>query len=352
MKPAAFLDLSIFAVPNSLKNVGELDRLFDQLEAWSERVGRQNCITIVISDDAIDTLEAANCFPATHNIQALLEMFQLEHVFSARDINKRIFKILGQAAALGEVTGVRIDACDATCDASEALREVSEVLLESAHKLGCALGVFVASQPAVGDLIAVVPGFQVERDVLTVEAKEIAAHIKGQGDVALQNLISEIRICDLPTQFVNGLSPERVWECAETGAELALPIALRAAQKLDTEIANLPLTAGRAFSIGEHFYNSLEEVEALRLQKHASTSLDRCAAVVADNTLQFERDFGKKRRADNAGSRRVHVTKKGIGLRLMFWELPSGQIEFANIGPKHEEAIFEGNPNQAFAAVF
>jgi hypothetical protein len=59
-------------------------------------------------DDAVDVLTSANCFPATHNVRALLQLHGLDNVFSANDINTRIFSILQKAQRLGEVIGFEV----------------------------------------------------------------------------------------------------------------------------------------------------------------------------------------------------------------------------------------------------
>lgn len=352
MRPSAFLDLSLFAIPNTLETVEELDRVFAALGAWADKIGRQTCINIIVTDEAVDILTAANCFPAVHNIQALLEMYNLTHVFSARDLNKRIFKILGRAGSLRDATGVTIETCDAECPELDGLVDLSEVLLASAHRLACAVGVFLAGTPGADDIVAVVPGLFTCSLDLKLRASNVAASVLGSGDIFFETLDARIRLCNSPTEFLEGLTAEAVWRHATDGSELVLPIALRVAQKLATGIDELPLPAGRAFAVGEVFYGSLAEVEALSAEKHASATLDRCATIVADNTQIFERDFRKSRRVDGAGARRVHLTKHGAGLRLMFWEHGDGSVEFANVGVKAAMEIVEGDPTRAATVVF
>ncbi|MBZ9942655.1 hypothetical protein LB533_16305 [Mesorhizobium sp. BR1-1-13] len=353
MKPIAFLDLSIFAVPNSIDTIEGFNSLFGRLEDWASRTATQNCINIVVSDNAIDDLTLANCFPALHNIQALLEMYDISHVFSARDLNKRIFRILSRSVSLSDAIGIRVDQCTADCSPTEALENISEVLLASAHKLACAVGVFLHLAPDAKGIVAIVQGYEVQGAVLDFAGSEIEATFLHRAPPEdLTNVDEQINVAASPKDFLNGLLADSAWVMAEQGAELALPIALRAAEKLGVEIDDLPLGVGRKFSVGESFYSSLAKVEALGNHKHAHTTLDRCATVVADNTLLFERDFQKNRRVDSAEARRVHLTKGGVGLRLMFWERTNGGIEFANVGPKHEEVIVEGNPKHTFEALF
>lgn len=79
-------------------------------------------------------------------------------------------------------------------------------------------------------------------------------------------------------------------------------------------------------------------------------SLMRILDVVSKNSrtkiepfrVSAQADSAVRRRAsDEALARRVHLTTGHEGFRLMFWELPDGTLEFANIGPKFELKIAE-----------
>lgn len=352
MRPSVFLDMSLFAIPNTMETIEELDRAFSILEGWADKVAQQTCINIVVTDDAISVLEEAKCFPAIHNIQALLELYDLQDVFSARDINKRIFKILSRASSLQDVIGVGVQTCDAECSELELLANLSGVLLASAQRLACAVGIFLAGQPSAGDIVAIVMGFPTHSPNLTFRASNVVADIDGEAGRHLDKVDTQIRLCQKPKEFLEQLAAESVWQHADSGSELVLPMAIRAAEKLMIDIGKLPLSAGRSFAVGEHFYESLSDVEALGVKKHASTTLDRCATVIADNTPIFERNFCKVRRADNAAAKRVHLTKHGAGLRLMFWELDDGSIEFANVGVKAALEITEGDPAKAATVIY
>lgn len=335
-----------------METIEELDRAFSILEGWADKIGKQTCINIVVTDDAVSILEEANCFPAIHNIQALLELYDLEDVFSARDINKRIFKILSRARSLQDVTGVDVQTCDVECPELERLADLSGILLASAQRLACAVGIFLAGKPSAGDIVAIALGFPTNSPNLKLRASNVVADIDGEADRRLDEVNTHIRLCQQPQEFLEQLTAESVWRHADDGSELVLAMAIRAAEKLMIDVGKLPLLSGRSFAVGEHFYESLSKVEALGVNKHASTTLDRCATIIADNTQIFERDFRKARWADNAGARRVHLTKHGAGLRLMFWELDDGSIEFANVGVKAALEITESDPAKAATVIY
>jgi len=74
--------------------------------------------------------------------------------------------------------------------------------------------------------------------------------------------------------------------------------------------------------------------------------IETCARIVIgypkNELAPFRIDANSsKQRSREDGSRafRTHLTKKGPGFRLMFWETPTGLIEFANVGDKDELVI-------------
>ena len=80
------------------------------------------------------------------------------------------------------------------------------------------------------------------------------------------------------------------------------------------------------------------------------TTLRLCASILADvcgtEILPFRENANSQKqlmRKDGAGAYRVHLTKYGQGLRLMFWRTEIGAIEFANVGRKFELVIEKGS---------
>ena len=102
---------------------------------------------------------------------------------------------------------------------------------------------------------------------------------------------------------------------------------------------------GIKYEIGARFLQSAAQWECGRTGRHNFTLIESCARLVLGipkhNIGEFrEKDAGKQKiRADGAVACRTHLTKKGAGLRLMFWKLPDGAIEFANVGDKDELVI-------------
>lgn len=101
----------------------------------------------------------------------------------------------------------------------------------------------------------------------------------------------------------------------------------------------------KRYTLGAEFLSSAAQWECGRLGRHNFTLIESCARILLGipkhQISEFiDNDTGKQKiRTDMAVGCRTHMTKKGAGLRLMFWELPNGTIEFANVGDKDELVI-------------
>ena len=350
MKPTILLDTAIFAIPNDLVSEEIFEELFGRIVAWDACIRSQNCVNIAIDDDAISYLALANCFPAHDSIKALLDILELGHVYSARDLNRKIYSILERASPSSEVTGFKVTDCD-LIDCHELSINVDNEHLLKASISSVATVLFAASQTVQLTNCIFVPGYNVDGKGTRISVSVTVAG-KGAGDIGCdgpQALDCEVKMAQWPEDVLAVLDADAAWDAAEATEELALPISLKAAEKLNIIPQSLPLGQGRGFKVGEGFLASLEHHEAGPSQAFSGTTLDRCASVVAANTNSFERDFGKSRSADKAQAKRVHVTKRHQALRLMFWHLGE-TIEFANVGVKSELWIDEGNPRGAFEA--
>jgi hypothetical protein len=148
---------------------------------------------------------------------------------------------------------------------------------------------------------------------------------------------------------LSAVSARDLWHHASSDVEIAIAVAARANQlRAAASLDPLSDIADR-FVLGTHFRASLAEAQASRAGPYAMATLDTCARLCGglpqpdDNPFYTSAGSGvqRVRTSDGALARRVHVTKTGIGVRLMYWRLPSGIIEFSNAGPKAHELIFQ-----------
>lgn len=149
--------------------------------------------------------------------------------------------------------------------------------------------------------------------------------------------------------FYEELDAAALWARSSNEAQIKLAISARAFQ--------LKLAAGYGdtlefvdnFVVGHNFVASLGGAQSFGSAPFSSAALQACARVVAGLPQEDVHPFytyagsgvQRKRMADGAHAFRVHVTKHGIGLRLMYWQLTDGRIELSNVAPKQDTVIFE-----------
>ena len=145
-------------------------------------------------------------------------------------------------------------------------------------------------------------------------------------------------------QLIESLDLWTVWDGASSEEAVRLCIDARvkniiSSGTIDDAICN--------FVIGEGFVASLHTWNADSRRDYAMVTVESCARIVLGipkNPINEFRENAEgaatQRRRDNGAlAFRTHLTKKGVGLRLMFWKCTDGTIEFANIGSKDELEI-------------
>jgi hypothetical protein len=139
------------------------------------------------------------------------------------------------------------------------------------------------------------------------------------------------------TNFLTALDAYIVWRTARSLIDLEFAL-IAFATKTDCGISR--------FSFGANFVDSLRLNSAWGESRHARAVFDTCAAIVTDKETAtigpFYRDPAKRIQATKDGGYlgwRAHVTKGGVGLRLMYWRRSTGEVEFSRVGPKNELRI-------------
>jgi hypothetical protein len=119
------------------------------------------------------------------------------------------------------------------------------------------------------------------------------------------------------------------------------------AQRLAKDAGGPPIVCHN-FEFGDSFLESLRKWDALGDRAYSNSVFEASARIVANMEKYEAKEMrsrsagGKERpkvRSDGARAFRTHLSKSGVAMRLMFWRLANGSIEFANIGPKGELEI-------------
>lgn len=151
---------------------------------------------------------------------------------------------------------------------------------------------------------------------------------------------------DDAVDFLKTVDATEVWRNAasETQIEFALVVKqaqIRASSGLCSTIDQLT-----RFALGPAFIASLSSSQAASSGKFSGAALDGCARLLAGlpknppQPLRVSAESAEqvKRQKDSALAHRLHPTKKGEALRLMFWETDEG-IELSVIANKADVSI-------------
>ncbi|SEI01611.1 hypothetical protein SAMN02799636_04951 [Methylobacterium sp. 275MFSha3.1] len=340
MLPSVLFDASYFAMPGASEHVDDIEDIFMNINDWADRMTNQNVADFLIAYDVIDVLSAANCYPLVENVNALLELYELSHVFSANDISSRMLTIMSNAETVLESWGCETDeyqncaigGVDLSVCGDKILVENFERLCSTiAHSERSANTRILSSFPVNGEIL------RVSTTVEAVRQKDGATQVV----LEPERMTVEIPHIDTPESFLRSLDPLQVWTDAETPEQIHLAVSLQVARDMDLNISSLPLEGESKFFVGSDFIWSLDRHGINDNQQNSAVVLRKCAECVTGAKGTFVRDFGEIRTRDKATSHRMHITKGGAAYRLMFWK-KDGVPELANVGPKNELRILQG----------
>lgn len=357
LRPVVVLDLALLAVPNSAADTREAEGIIERLIGWAGCLRGSSAVLLAQLSESAETLASLNCFPTYPNIEALLKMFRLDHVYSVDAVRRAINALLERAQPLLNVLGCEVEAhsnCltdpEILTAYDEGLRPSAERMLASvtgaslllgrnARSLGfVALGILTTGHPSLRVRC------EIERVNTSLDSSRFFCPMSSFGEVALAWSYDDL---------LTRLSPDDVWNNAGENRDIHLAIGLEALRILRTTNQAAQLSSVPVFAIGSGFYESLVRNSAGPNGRFADAVRETCARLVLGSPKYEVTDFmasrgGKKTkmqplvRADGAAARRTHISKHHEALRLMFWKQPKALIELANIGPKSELQIESG----------
>jgi hypothetical protein len=182
------------------------------------------------------------------------------------------------------------------------------------------------------------------------DISDVTSIMSPSSTTEIQGFEGHVRLAASVENFVDELPPHVVWRQAEDEIGIALAIRLAAERIRRSGGCRDPRRNCAQFCIGSSFWSSLKRWEAAGDGRHASTTLDSCARLVARMPKYAPNELLKRtasragkepvlRNADKAKAWRTHITKEHEAMRLMFWKRSDDMIELANIGGKFELEI-------------
>lgn len=349
MKPVVILDNSLFSVPNCADSGQELEQIINSLLEWSSRSSKRGSVQFAIADDLIDILYADGLFPFTKDIEALLDIYGLNGVYSARDLSSKLLLLLERSETLANVLGSDVEVANTVL--SEPLYDgtgLSAALQRSIEKQWATAAVAATELSDFSKMIFFVPG-RMPAGNIVVDCDVVSGSILS-ARVSTGARSSGVSWVRYPQDLLNLLVAEVLWGYAQTASELHFAVSVAARQRCGCRSDFLPSDEFVPFTVGDTFLSSLPGVQAQGFQPRAAVCLNRCALLVIQHC--HGKDFSEVRVVDNAQSKRIHVTSRHEAIRLLYWRLESGAIELANFGNKFALEILHGNPSNAAASAF
>lgn len=348
MLPAVAICPSLCAIPTIVSSRSEVIELVTSISRLSERVRLSNDVMFFGMDDVAEILAASGLFPVSQGIARLLAESGLEHVYTVNDVRRAINTLIERPRPISSLSLTTFLIPTGISIVPEPVAEPSS-LLDAFALLLSHIAIAFERNGCVGELSAIVTAIPPVSPTVDFKAKLelIDPPLKKENNSCqtLDVAIEVKRITDVP-QLLGSLDPTTLWQTASEPVEFQLAIRLlseRLAIETGTDLASY-----REFRLGPHFISSLLQWHGSGTNFYSANVLETCARIIANvpkndlNEMTSKSITGKdkpKVRGDGAKAFRTHISKGGEAIRLMYWLLRDGSIEFANIGSKGELEI-------------
>jgi len=352
--PDILVDPYLVCLPRECEGAEQLDHFVDNLLAWSALFQREG-ISVYFPQTCLDALIDENQYPYGHELKQMAARFGATHV--ADDFVCRLAQwVLDRTPTLEERCSIHIVIFD-----EDSCRVEPEIYVKRlAARIGWGfkhgLAVVACFEHNAGERsgFLLASARSSSEDAFPDQDVQIHAHIEEvdspEGLERWAGLLPLDVDHSLPVAFsresvLEHLGSLRLWGNAEAPQQARDAIDARLEERLAGGTGDREAVAD--FRFGEGFLNSARGHAFGSRSDLAMNLIDSCSRIllgVPKNPMEAlredERPTSRQRqRADGALAWRTHLTKYGPGFRLMFWRLPDGTIEFANVGTKFELEI-------------
>lgn len=349
MAALVLLDTAILAVPSYAETEEAAEAIIFRLKHWAEIASIYGSKRIVRSSTAEIILGERGFFPIIDNVSELLEVVGLKGVYDASDVWRSYNTILNRAGFIDDELGFEVhegsnfstappllDGCSPAD-----LKTCSEAVLltaSTAYVLGIS-NTFVATALSEAPTTLSVTG-----SVVTATGKRSSEVIS----LPVHNG-TQVHLLERLEDAVAFAGANAIWANANTAQDAYFAIAAKALELKRANDPKITLSELPAFVVGGSFLTSLIRNDAGPNGSFGGVVLDVCARALLGQPKEELKAFDKPDRTrDSSKPLRTHVTKSGVALRLMIWSRPDGLLEFANVGPKWEEEIEDGDAKLEF----
>ncbi|WP_213771970.1 hypothetical protein [Bradyrhizobium sp. dw_78] len=345
---AVVIEPALLAVPPVANSEDEVESIIDRLATWSAYAVRGSVLKVAQMTETAEILGETNCFPSGPNVHSLLEMYNLNQVYTPNEVTRLINTIIERAILVKHLTGFEVQACETEDIHVEEFQD-PRLAASSANAfatVGSGInteGVFLATASpgdgATRRFRGTVKGIDLD------PSAELAIEIPFVVD-------SEVPIAQGPSCVYEAISSSNLWDKAQEAIDIHSAIALKMLEISNASRGGLQLDQLPEFCIGSGFFESLSACQAGPESRFGDTVLESCARVVLGTPKSSLDPFMKgarskstdqwERKRDSALAFRTHVTKSREALRLIFWRTTNGLIEFANVAVHDDLTLLEG----------
>ena len=349
------IDPFLLCLPDPCDSLDRLEDFISALVGWRGFLD-QSDTCVLLSDSARVALNDDGEFPHRHRLVELIDKFECTFA-DANTISRVANAIMERTPTLEEHFGIDAILFDeSSCEIIPALildrlkpkcrsafRDdllIAGVKFDEGVSDGCESRVLVASgswreEPIPEDIA-------VKADVHDLGLLSPGVSLKNAPPFSL---LQSIPVAFSHEQLIESLGLWSIWDGASSDEAVRLSIEACIKNLISSGVSG---DGTMEFEIGSGFVRSLHAWGADSRHDYAMVTIESCARIVLGipkNDITEFRESGKatarqrSRPEDGALAFRTHLTKKGVGLRLMFWRRTDGTFEFANIGAKGELEI-------------
>lgn len=348
------IDPFLLCLPNPCNSLDQLEDFISAIAGWRGFLDRADTC-VLLSDSARVALHTDGEFPHRHRLAELIDKFECTFA-DANTISKVANSILERTPTLEDHFGINailikedtfelapavvLDRLKANC--RSAFRD--DLLIAGIKDNECVTGsmesrLMVASGRLAENPLPTIISIKAEIHDIDMVSKD-----SGRKSVLPISLSQSIPVSFSHEQLIDSLDLWAIWE--EASSEEAVRLCVESCVK--NLISSGADADGKCdFLIGSGFVASLQAWGADVRRDYAMVTVESCARIVLGIPKNPNNEFresangnaNQRTREDGALAFRTHITKKGVGLRLMFWRRTDGTIEFANIGGKGELEI-------------
>jgi hypothetical protein len=344
------LDPGLLAYVQTISKTDLMARI-ELLVTWSKSSAASPWIKLSLVPSVREFLERHDLIPAHEPAKRLLENTGLRNVYSPEDMIRPVYNLLEKA--LPTVYCCISDELhkDFTSNPSQpwhgndpAIEELSQRALVMSHVEG---------------QIHVQNGLKLFASVLGTDSVKFTAQLQAVDPETTSGFgLSEMpKYVEDQFQHVrsiedvcSAIAPIDIWAHASSASDIKFAVQLACRSRMIAIGTYAGLESVPPFFVGAEFLVSLRKWQADERHRFAGQTLESCAAAVLDlPTIKIKYFRKAKRSLDRAIPLRAHISKSGVGLRLMMWQRPTAIrcIEFANVGGKSEEEISYSDPSRS-----